>query len=217
VLRPTFDTTLGTFRAGTAFHITLLNHTRPILLTATHLLGPDGGCPRKVLPAELPQVVKSVTLRDCFNESIEIASPGAPIVIPEAAPLDDRSKAGDILAFWGSANPEIHTYSLAAAQPARGTRVWLAAAVLDGAPATQRLHPASVAGIRGGFLLYRYDNPKLVIQATSGAPVLNSAGDVVAINLGEAEQGGVTYGVGNPVSRFLPFLEAAIKRQTPPP
>src|SRR5438046_8012020 len=94
LLRPTFDTILGTFSAGTAFHISLPNQTRPILLTAIHLLGPDGGCPRKVLPAELPQVVKDVRLRDCFNESMEIGKPVAAIVIPDAVAPDDPQHAG---------------------------------------------------------------------------------------------------------------------------
>jgi hypothetical protein len=214
LLRPTFVTTLGTINAGTAFHISLPGQTRSILLTAIHLLGPDGGSPRKVLPAELPQVVKSVALKDCFDPSLEIANAGAPVVIPEAAALDDPSKAGDILAFWGSQTPQIHNYRLADAKVAKGTRVWLAAAVLEGAPATQRLHAATVAGLtQDGFLLYRYENPKLSIRATSGAPVLNSSGEVVAINLGGAEQKGFVYGVGNPVGRFLPYLESAIKRQ----
>src|SRR5687768_1050950 len=65
VLRPTFDTTLGNFSAGTAFSVKLPGHSRPIVLTALHLLGPGGGLPRDVPAPEVLQAVKRLTLKDC--------------------------------------------------------------------------------------------------------------------------------------------------------
>ncbi len=214
LFRPTFETTLGTIEAGTAFEISLTNASRPILLTAIHLLGPDGGAPHKVPAVEVPQVVKSLELKDCFDASLDFPKPGSPIVISEAAAYDDKSKAGDILAFWAPKGDQIHPFVLAMTVPVKGRRVWLAAAVLEGAPPTQKLHAATVTGIdRDGYLIYRFDNSKLVLQATSGAPVLNSSGEVVAINIGGGKERFTLFGFGNPVSRFRPFLEAAIKQQ----
>ena len=54
------------------------------------------------MPAEeVPRVMKSLTLKDCFDASSSIGKAGDPIVIPDAGPFDKPSKAGDILAFWG--------------------------------------------------------------------------------------------------------------------
>ena len=91
-----------------------------------------------------------------------------------------------------------------------GQSVWLVASLLEGAPADQRLHHAKVLGIHSGEnVLYQYDNPKLSKQATSGAPIVDQAGRLVAVNLGGYEDEGQIIGIGNPVGRFRKFLEAA--------
>ncbi len=60
--------------------------------------------------------------------------------------------------------------------------------------------------------MYQYDNPKLSKQATSGAPIVEQAGRLVAVNLGGYEDEGQIIGVGNPVGRFRKFLEAATQK-----
>jgi hypothetical protein len=172
-----------------------------------------GGLPTDVPAKEVPRVVKGVTLKDCFDSAISIGKAGDPIVIPDAAPFDKPSKAGDILAFWGPEDSTLHPSRLAAASPAKGERVWLAASLYEGAPPTQRLHPATIIEIdENGDLIYRFENPKLSIRATSGAPVLNTASEVVAINWGGGSDENGTFGCGNPVERFAPQLEAAVKQ-----
>jgi hypothetical protein len=157
--------------------------------------------------------MKALTLTDCFDSSIHIARPGPPLVIPDAGPLGQATRAPDILAFWGPEGPSVAAGRLAAATPARGVRVWLAASLREGAPPAQRLHPATVLGTdQDGDLLYRFDHPHLSLRATSGAPVPNAAGAVVAINLGGGREGKDLHGVGNPVGRFGPPLDAAVKR-----
>ena len=213
VPRPTFDTTLGRISAGTAFAVTIPGQSRPLILTAIHLLGPMGGLPRDVPAKEVPRVMKGLTLKDCFDASISIGNAGNPIMIPDAAPFDKPSKAGDILAFWGPEDASLQPSRLAAATPAKGERVWLAASLREGAPPTQRLHPATIIEIdQNGDLVYRFDNPKVSIRATSGAPVLNAASEVVAINWGGGSDEKGMLGCGNPVERFAPQLEAAVKQ-----
>jgi hypothetical protein len=217
VLRPTFETTLGKIAAGTAFPVQFPGQDRPLILTAIHLLGPAGGLPDDVPPTEVPRVVKGITLTDCFNPSGPSIKGGAPVVIPGAGPLGKATKAGDVLAFWGPAGPGFRPGRLAAASPAKGERVWLAASLREGAPPAQRLHAATVLGVdESGDLEYRYDNPNLSIRATSGAPVLNAAGEVVAINLGGGRVGKDIHGIGNPVGRFAPHLEAALGQRVRP-
>jgi S1-C subfamily serine protease len=60
-------------------------------------------------------------------------------------------------------------------------------------------------------LEYIFDDKKINLAGTSGAPVLNVAGEVVAINLGGGEEGGRFVGMGNPCNSISNLLKAAIK------
>jgi hypothetical protein len=217
VFRPTFTTTEGEIRAGSAFFVRLPDHPHPILLTAIHLLGPAGGMAKDVPPADVPKVVHRLRLNDCFSEGHEIQFASEPLVIPEAAPLGEPGKAGDVLAFWGPSDKRIHVLELAPEAPGKDEPVWLVAPLRSGAPAEQRLHPASMVGItKAGEYVYRFDNPKLSIRGTSGAPVLNAAGELVAINLGGYDDDGKVFGLGNPVEQFKRHLLAAAKKYPKP-
>jgi hypothetical protein len=211
--RPAFQTTLGDTEAGTAFAVRLTEGQPPVLLTAVHLIGEAGGLPRNIPAKDAPTALKGVELKDCFDGSGPVAIGHDVIPIPEAGALGTPSKAGDILALWLPDSTPLHIGRLATSVPGRGERVWLAAQLLAGAPPTTRLHSAVSLGIdKEGDYRYRFDNPEMTIRATSGAPVLNAAGEVVAINLGGAKDDRGIIGIGNPVNRFRPFLEGAPKR-----
>jgi hypothetical protein len=64
---------------------------------------------------------------------------------------------------------------------------------------------------KDGDFLYRFENAAIALLATSGAPVLNAAREVVAINIGAGRYEGQMFGVANPVDRFRNFLESAAK------
>lgn len=94
--------------------------------------------------------------------------------------------------------------------------MWLIASVMHGAPKSQLLHAATVEeDQKGEFLRYIFDNPKMNLSRTSGAPILNSDGEVVAINVAADTTRGKLVGLGTPVTRFRPYLEAAVKREQP--
>jgi hypothetical protein len=209
VFRPSFQTDEGEVYAGTAFPIRLPGYDRPVILTAIHLLGPGGGMSRDVPPAEIPKVVKGLRLHDCFDVQRTMTFASEPLVIREAAPLGASGRAGDIVAFWAPKKEELHCVEMSVAASKRGEQVWLVASVVSGAPADQRLHPARVMGMDDGYLLYQYENPKVSKQATSGAPVINQSGRLVAINLGGFESDDQMVGIGNPVGRFRKYLETA--------
>ena len=213
IFRPTFDTDEGEIRAGTAFPLRLPGHPRPVIISALHLFGPGGGMSRDVPPNELPKAVKRLRLDDCFAASQTIVLDSEPLVIPEAAPLGESGQAGDIAAFWGPSGERLYCVKVSDATLVEGQSVWLVASLIEGAPADQRLHHAKVLGIHSGEnVLYQYDNPKLSKQATSGAPIVDQTGKLVAINLGGFEDEGHVIGVGNPVARFRKHLEAAAQR-----
>jgi hypothetical protein len=46
------------------------------------------------------------------------------------------------------------------------------------------LHRATVIGHEQGAMLYAFDDPRIELQATSGAPVVDAGGKLVGINLG---------------------------------
>jgi hypothetical protein len=216
LFRPTFNTQSGEITAGTAFPVQMPGHARPIIITAIHLLGPSGGMPFDVPPPLIGRMIKGVVLEDLFDERHEVDIGSDPLIIAEAGPSGRPSKAGDIVAFWASKDGALQPLTLARALPEEGERVWLAASLVGGAPASQRLHAATVAAVDDkGEYIYAFDNPQLELRATSGAPVLNSAGEVVAINLGGGQNGNKIFGFGNPVTRFRPFLEAAAKAGGP--
>ena len=79
-------------------------------------------------------------------------------------------------------------------------------------PAERRLHPATCDGKdENGNLVYEFKDRSLNLAATSGAPILNAAGEVVAINVASDAIPGRLFGVGNPVERFRPHLIESAK------
>lgn len=212
LFRPIFKTTQGTIRAGSAFVIQLPTSKRPIVITALHLLGPAGGLRQDIAAKDAPKAVSSVSLVECFNETFKVEIDGKPLAILDAAPLRSQSAAGDILAFWTSADSRLAARPLADRVPGKGEPVWLAAQLVQGAPRTRRLHRGVSLGVdKDSDFLFQYDNAGIALRATSGAPVLNAAGEVVAINLGGGRYDGQMIGIANPVDRFRKFLEAAAK------
>jgi hypothetical protein len=214
VFRPTMTTRFGPVAAGRAFLVSIPHQRMPIALTAIHLLGPAGGLDRDVPAAEVPEAIQSVLLEECFDPSIQLDIGGHALLIASAAPLGESSQAGDVAAFWVAGSPDVTALPLASDDPKQGEPVWLACPVIAGAPPQRRLHAAHIYAAEDRKLYYRYENSQIELRATSGAPVLNSNGEVVAINLGGGELEGELIGVGNPVSRFGPHL---IEAATNPP
>jgi hypothetical protein len=211
VFRPVFRTSDGVVEAGTAFAVAWRG--RHVLLSALHLLGPAGGLSRDVPAAAVPKVVAQVELDPCFEgtEQPKQTFPAQAINIPSAQPLGNISSgAGDVIAFWMPVSSAFPALPLADKTPPTGARVWLAASVESGAPEGAHLHPAQVIEVdQAGDLLYAFDESGLELRATSGAPLLDAQGRVVAIHLGGGSPQGKLLGVGNPISRFRKYLEQA--------
>jgi hypothetical protein len=217
IFRPTFETDEGEICAGTAFPLRLAGYPRPVVVTALHLFGPGGGMSREVPPGEIGEAVRRLRLDDCFAASRTILLESEPLVIPESAPFGKSGNAGDLAAFWAPIDEHLYCLEMSETKPVVGESVWLAAWLLRGAPKEQRLHRASVLETGDdGQLHYRFDNPNHFGQATSGAPIVNQAGQLVAINIGGYKSWGAFIGIGNPVNRFRKYLEAAAQRTAKP-
>ncbi len=216
VLRPYFQTTLGNVdvgsSVGTAFMVEMDGYNRPIVLTALSILGPASGLSRQASQAELSEIYQTITLGDAFGSFDGVLSSTGFLSIPESAPFDQSSPAGDILAIWMPVKTRAGKFRLSSEHPIKGDTVWLSAAMFVGAPPSQRQHSAMVTGEdEYGNIVYEFDDKSLTHQGTVGAPIMNSKGDVIAIHLGGSNSNGKLSGFANPTSRFLSYLEAALR------
>jgi hypothetical protein len=208
VYRPTFTTTEGEQASGTAFAARLSSTSPVLLVTAHHLFGADGGFDREYAWNELPKLVSRVTATSI--EKSPTVTAGPPIAIDGATKYSQTGMGGDVAAFVVSAPADAPALAFATARPAEGAQVWLISKV-EGS--TELRHRAVVAQADDEVLAYVFDNASIQLRATSGAPVVDAAGDVVAINIAGGSQDGKTIGFGNPAWSVSKRLRAATKHE----
>ena len=210
VVRPEFLVQGQPLAAGTAFAAKWEGEARPILLTALHLFGPAGGLNFALAGEQLPGAVASVTLRDLATDA-EIGRGGSAILLRGCYPLG-RDAAGDVAAFWLTPDVRLSPVPLARELPNSGHRVWLAGQTIDAPNAPQQLFAATVSEANQTRLVYVFDR-RIELQATSGAPVVNAAGELVGIHLGGGEQLGKSMGIANPVTSIREKLGSALRAE----
>ncbi len=185
VCRPTFKVDTSSYEAGTAF---LVSSARPLLLTAQHLFGPEGDLAKPVAWQDMPAHAHLVSCKPIGAGSS--ISGGAAIAISGAHPMSPADQNGAIndVAIFRSLpeNSVAPSLMLALSPPKEGDRVFLIAKTQG---SDSPVHPARVMGLQNGALLFAYDDPKLDLQATSGAPIVNIDGKVVGLNLGGGYDG----------------------------
>jgi hypothetical protein len=208
-VRPRFDTADGPLEAGTAFVCRVEPGGSPLLLTAHHLFGPDGGHPREYHWSELHELVKGVEGLDETGTVVLVAGP--PLTLEGAKGLSEDSVGNDLAAFSLRGPTRIHAIPLARSEPAVDEPVWLIGPTLGD---RHLRHRAVVSEIGADYMIYVYDEP-LELQATSGAAVVNADNEVVAVNLGGGSEGDMLWGIGNPVSSIRRHLAAAANRSRP--
>jgi hypothetical protein len=180
VCRPTLKVDADTYEAGTAF---LVSGARPLLLTAQHLFGPDGGLYKPVTWQDMPAHAHVVSCKPIWTGTpvsgeTAIAIPGAHGMSPD----DQKGGLNDVAVFRTLPESSLATSLTLADSPAKvGDEVFLIARALG---SDSFIHAARVTDVLNGALLFAYDDPKLQIRATSGAPIVNMRGKVVGLNLG---------------------------------
>ena len=184
--RPTFELKDQPLSAGTAFLMETGVEKQPVVLvTAHHLLGPMGGLTTEVAWNDVP---KSVKRASCKSITAPAQSwTGIPLAIPGAASFNNQTREGlrDIALLTVQGKPAAKALKLAPAQPKLGDTVWLVAQLVSGAPKDKLLFKAKVSRVQDLALNYIIDDPDgtFELRATSGAPVVNDRGEVVAVNL----------------------------------
>ena len=220
IFKPMFTTPQGPLNAGTAFVARFDHCDAPVLLTAIHLFGPSGGLPQAMTADDVRHGVSQAELtgfgRNAKHMLFEVDS-----LTPEnATPCctsDRMVGVGDVAAFTAPARLKPIALTMALNDVVAGDRVTLLAPLAGAADAGLR-HDAVVVGMHDGFLLYKFDDPNIQLRATSGAPVVDSAGRVVAINLTGGhlakDDPAAMIGGGNPVTAWRGAVEAACQAST---
>lgn len=207
VYKPTFKTEGHDFTAGTAFLCQYPGKNTAVLMTAQHLLGPAGGFPSNVPWDALNQTIKKTTGVSMDDPSVIINCKQA-ILLEGAHALDKTGMENDIAVFESDATIPT-ALKLAEISPAVGDRVWLYGRERGGN--TLKLFPGTVLKSNRKELDFVFDQNDIRLPGTSGAPVLNASGEVVAINIGGNNRSEKLVGYGNPVSSIRNHLQKALK------
>jgi hypothetical protein len=168
---------------GTGFAVQLSEDSKPVFVTAQHLLGTASGLERDLLPGELSDSVESVFLSDAFGATDAVKQIGAPY---QPCNQEDEQEVieMDVVAFdlVGRFKPELLELSDESVQP--GQRLWMVTAVFAGASPSQKCHALKVIDVEDGRIQYRFENDRLSLKATDGAPLLFDSGLVAGMHQG---------------------------------
>lgn len=205
LLRPRFHGGPGAeFEAGSAF----LCQAQPdevLLLTAHHLFGEAGGLEKNLAWNEVAEKYPACTATVQGAETAVAATQFLPM--PGAAGMSDKTTALDLAAWKAAPQDGVAVLPLARTLVKIGDIVYL-----------NSLHdgwiPALVVTAKPEMLAYRFFKPRVKLQATSGAPVVNAKGEVVALNTGGID-GTIVVGIGNPAPGIRSLLTKARKKKNP--
>lgn len=176
---PEFDTTSGRQSAGTAFLARSAADEQVFILTVRHLLGPDGGFKELTPQDKVPSFVKSIRLKPFGGGGGGKDYTVQGLVMPTED--DSKEPLYDLAIFKTTGTFPSDAVELADEKPALGDTVWVIAEVRGGAKKGQIVHSAIVTEAGDRWLVCDFDNPSIVPNGASGAPVLNAAGKVVGI------------------------------------
>jgi hypothetical protein len=197
-----------TFSAGTAFAVELEEESVSLVLTAYHLFGESGGLDEQIPASVLPDVFEKVVFTDAYNDS-ECGECEKILKIEDADTYPEVNK--DIVAFYYGENLNANRLKLSSKLPKKGETVWLAApTILSVEP---RLHKAKVKSASNKMLVFEYEEKDIELTATSGAPILNSKGEVVGLNAAGGEQNGKKIGVANPCTGMAKMIKKALSKE----
>jgi hypothetical protein len=175
---PTFQTTQGNHGAGVASLVKLSSGDQAYILTARQLLGPHGGFDAQIAAADVTAVVHDVQLAPFAGGNALYAVTG--LAVHTSRLQADNGKPVDDLAILKlqDATAQAQAVPLADQAPAVGDVVWVIAKLH--APTDQLAHRGQITAI-GKWTEMQFDDDNILTAGSTGAPVLNSAGQVVGI------------------------------------
>ena len=216
VVRPEFRSGQESYFGSYGFVVAAQYGGPPLLITALHVMDElirakriDASAANKSYTGrELPEAVAEVQLYDAFAPNWMIAELGvargmltlADARMQEPEPYSDR----DIAAFRVMTKPPMRPLRLAAAPPPVGAPIFLAAS--PGRGARERTVPAVVVEVSERTFVFRFSPANAMPPFASGAPLIDRAGDVVAIMAGGGVLDGQQIGHANHVGNVRRHL-----------
>lgn len=156
------------------------------VVTAKHLLTDSMGIVPSVPPSRFEEETEGWYVTDNLGyHNMDNAS----VIVPVAGilePNDDWNEDFIVLETEALTSEfETEVLPVSFELPRRGDRVYVFGCTYDAATGCiQAMYPAEVAGMRFGYLSFRYDMPPSNGSGFSGAPVLNDEGELVAVLTG---------------------------------
>jgi len=207
LFRPRFGTSEGEVYAGTAFAAKLPGKSQTLILTALHLFGPAGGLKTEIEADKLAKAWNKLIVEDCKTDNYFGEIRMQPLNLSGARPHPQKSELGDIAACTVTDPTAIEALPLSPRIPSNGERVWLVSKLRG---SRGLMHPATVERRENGWLLYSFTDRNIDIQSTSGAPIVDQKGKVVAVSTSSTQKDGKTIGCGTPVLNFYPTLATLV-------
>jgi hypothetical protein len=178
IFKPFFATAERDIPAGTAF---VVEHANSYYAVTSHsIFSRQYGFSDSLTPQELRNNVKGVKLNSLHQRGKDFEA-GQSVAFADAQPLNNKTSKHDIAAFELTETPEDYL-RVSRVQPEVGDVVWLYARVTNKDP-KQLLHPAIVKKFNGNFLIVEFEDAKMVLNGTSGAPIINEFSEVIGIAL----------------------------------
>lgn len=209
VLKPSFVASSGPFAAGTAF--ALREPRAPggvVVLSCHHIFGPAGGLAEDVAGHALPAFIQKASVTDQDGKTFGLG-PVLPVPYAKMFHPPTRDASADVSVFQAPAELAPSALELAPALPEKDEPVWLLARVTG---QSELVWPAVAFFVTDTFFVYQFESRTIDQRATSGAPVVNARGQLVAVHLGGNPVQDVVRGVGTPLPSLRRALEAALAK-----
>lgn len=186
-----WNTTEGTYAAGTSFLMNTDLADEPLLITALHYFGESdyiagADLPDYVTGGELYDILKDGTTPDGSIKSV--------VPIPDAVSFGDvQTGTKDVAAFTVEDTSSMYAFPMASEPCQPGDMIYLAAYLSSENSYTYDdcLYPCVVVSDDGEEIYYLLVDG-FVTNGASGGPLLNSKGEVVGIHI--ASSGSTRYG-----------------------
>ena len=197
---PEFETRSGKFSAGTAFLAKLQGEANPLLITAQHIFGSAGGLETEVPREQMAGFSKRATLHDLVKGKSHTMK------------IDSLALSGtiDVAAFRTTPGGKVKAHPFANENPKEGDTLWLVAS-LEGQPEKRILHRGSVVAVWADKIKCKFDDGKLVMRGSSGAPYVNAQGEVVGLHTGSYKDPGNISGSLVPVETITRTIKSALE------